>query len=85
MCRRSCGSLAVLLRIVIIWEMLDRRPPAPTSTGQELLPAIDASELRVRAVPSSALFGACRELLIEHAGSLYHLRITQNNKLILTK
>ena len=67
--------------------MLDRRrPPAPaSSTGKEPLPAIDVSEMRVRAVPSSRLFGATREVLIEHAGCLYHLRITQNNKLILTK
>jgi len=66
--------------------MLERRPPAPaSSTGQTPLPATDVAEMRVRAVPSSALFGSQRELLIEHAGSLYHLRITQNNRLILTK
>lgn len=41
-----------------------------------------ASTLVVR---SQELFGAHRELVIEHAGSLYHLRITQNDKLILTK
>jgi len=34
---------------------------------------------------SSTLFGGGRELLIEHAGCWYRLRITQNNKLILTK
>jgi Hemin uptake protein hemP len=34
---------------------------------------------------SELLFGAQREIVIEHAGSLYRLRITQNNKLILTK
>lgn len=34
---------------------------------------------------SNELFGARRELIIEHAGFLYRLRITQNNKLILTK
>ena len=66
--------------------MFDRRPSLPaTATGQQPLPANDASELRVRAVPSIALFGARREIVIEHAGSLYHLRVTQNNKLILTK
>jgi hemin uptake protein HemP len=66
--------------------MLDRRPPVPaSSSGQEPLPAIDLSEMRVRAVQSASLFGSRRELLIEHAGSLYHLRITQNNRLILTK
>lgn len=32
---------------------------------------------------SNELFGRRRELLIEHAGFLYRLRITQNNKLIL--
>jgi hemin uptake protein HemP len=64
--------------------MLERRPPA-SPTNQDSLPASSESELRVRAVPSTSLFGARRELLIEHAGSLYHLRITQNNKLILTK
>lgn len=34
---------------------------------------------------SRELFGERRELVIEHAGCLYRLRITQNNKLILTK
>jgi hemin uptake protein HemP len=34
---------------------------------------------------SGTLFGSRRELVIEHAGCLYRLRITQNNKLILTK
>jgi len=34
---------------------------------------------------SADLFGTRRELLIEHAGCVYRLRITQHNKLILTK
>jgi hypothetical protein len=37
------------------------------------------------ATRSEVLFGHERELLIEHAGSICRLRITQNNKLILTK
>lgn len=36
-------------------------------------------------IAAGTLFGKNRELLIEHAGSQYRLRITQNNKLILTK
>jgi hemin uptake protein HemP len=40
---------------------------------------------RHAAIRSETLFGPRRELLIEHAGSIYRLRITQNNKLILTK
>jgi hemin uptake protein HemP len=31
------------------------------------------------------LFGAARELMIHHEGALYRLRITRNQKLILTK
>lgn len=34
---------------------------------------------------SKQLFGSRREVLIEHAGCTYRLRITQANKLILTK
>jgi hemin uptake protein HemP len=31
------------------------------------------------------LFGKAREILIEHGGALYRLRVTSSNKLILTK
>jgi hemin uptake protein HemP len=31
------------------------------------------------------LFGKAREILIEHAGGVYRLRVTHSNKLILTK
>jgi hemin uptake protein HemP len=34
---------------------------------------------------SVQLFGSTREILIEHGGAYYRLRITQSNKLILTK
>jgi hemin uptake protein HemP len=34
---------------------------------------------------SEQLFGGEREILIEHSGTFYRLRITQSNKLILTK
>lgn len=35
-------------------------------------------------VSSATLFGANRELVIVHKGREYHLRLTQNDKLILT-
>ena len=35
-------------------------------------------------VSSEALLGARRELVIVHNGREYHLRLTQNGKLILT-
>jgi hemin uptake protein HemP len=54
---------------------LSTRQPEHTSGPASVLPVISAG----------TLFGKNRELLIEHAGSQYRLRITQNNKLILTK
>ena len=38
-----------------------------------------------RRLNSSELFGETRELVIEHAGEEYRLRITSQGKLILTK
>jgi len=37
-----------------------------------------------RRITSAELFAGARELIIEHHGRLYQLRITQNGKLILT-
>jgi hemin uptake protein HemP len=36
-------------------------------------------------VPSHVLFAGQRRLLIEHAGEIYTLQITKQNKLLLTK
>jgi hemin uptake protein HemP len=36
-------------------------------------------------VRSTDLFSRSREIMIEHAGAYYRLRLTQSNKLILTK
>lgn len=38
-----------------------------------------------REIPIGDLLGEAREALIIHAGERYRLRITANNKLILTK
>lgn len=38
-----------------------------------------------RRIRSDQLMGEARELLIEHAGCEYRLRVTSQNKLILTK
>lgn len=46
-------------------------------------PAADAS--LARRVSSQALLKGERELVIQHKGSEYHLRLTRNDKLILTK
>jgi hemin uptake protein HemP len=39
----------------------------------------------VRRVSSLALLDGARELVIQHQGNEYHLRLTRNGKLILTK
>lgn len=41
--------------------------------------------LRKQRVLSCDLFGDAQEILIEHAGQEYRLRITRQGKLILTK
>jgi len=38
-----------------------------------------------KAYTSEVLFGDLHEIIISHAGEKYRLRITANNKLILTK
>jgi hemin uptake protein HemP len=58
----------------------------PTSQARQS--RLDRPAMQGRRPPvidAAALFGKQNELLIQHAGSLYRLRITQNNKLILTK
>jgi len=58
---------------------LEQIPPKPASSPREgeLPPA--------RVVTSDALLGSPGRLLILHNGERYTLRITANNKLILTK
>ncbi|AMK79344.1 MULTISPECIES: hemin uptake protein HemP [Methylomonas] len=51
-------------------------------------PAADASPELQQGRPrlnSQLLFGAQNEIVIEHQGDEYRLRITSNDKLILTK
>jgi hemin uptake protein HemP len=39
----------------------------------------------VKRIDSQSLLAGTRELVIEHQGAEYHLRLTRNDKLILTK
>ncbi len=52
-------------------------------------PDAEAQPTRAPTVPAPIdtrdLFGEARELMINHDGALYRLRITRNHKLILTK
>ena len=38
-----------------------------------------------RGIPADLLFRGRQEILIDHSGEIYRLRITRNGKLILTK
>lgn len=53
----------------------------PTRPALKLAP----SSSRTPRVDSRSLLGAGRDLIIDHAGQQYRLRLTRNDKLILTK
>ncbi|GGA08679.1 hemin uptake protein HemP [Dyella caseinilytica] len=51
-----------------------------------LLASVDvAPATPIRRISSQRLLAGERELVIQHLGSEYHLRLTRNGKLILTK
>ena len=54
----------------------------PSGIATEVTPFTAADG--VRRIASKELLGTRGELLIEHHGRLYRLRVTQNDKLILT-
>jgi len=56
--------------------------PLPRLT---LRPRATESSAAVRRISSQSLLDGERELVIQHQGSEYHLRLTRNDKLILTK
>lgn len=74
--------LTSLLRIIIICDMI-KTSEKPDTIAQAHRPAA-AAAARKR-ISSGELFGAVRELVIEHVGEEYRLRITSQGKLILTK
>lgn len=49
------------------------------------LPPAAQQQNGVRRVPLSAILGNDREIIICHRNDEYHLRLTSNNKLLLTK
>lgn len=62
-------------------------PPTPLREAEFRSPAVPGTA-RGPAIPclqSVELFGQAREILIEHGGGYYRLRVTHSNKLILTK
>ncbi len=60
------------------------QPSLPSSRRQNLQPVLSGAA-ETRHISSKSLLEGARELVIQHEGSEYHLRLTRNDKLILTK
>ncbi len=61
-------------------------PSAPSTDSRPQIPTQGRSTFpQARRIDSHTLLGGENLVLIEHAGSNYVLRMTRNNKLILTK
>jgi hemin uptake protein HemP len=84
------------IRIIIIYgihrlepAMFDSNaaPLAVTTppTGDAVNTREPVHSARVARITSGNLLSGRREIVIEHAGQEYHLRLTRNDKLILTK
>jgi hemin uptake protein HemP len=66
--------------------VLSLRQPLPSrAIPRPALPSPTPTAATARRVSSHALLEGERELVIQHQGSEYHLRLTRNDKLILTK
>lgn len=69
-----------------VMAMLDSTATqAPSTEPTITLRDRPAAPPRAARTSSNALLGRGRELVIEHSGQEYHLRLTRNDKLILTK
>ena len=62
--------------------MLNSRPMAGPQPSRS---SIAPPPREARHIDSRHLLAGGKELVIEHAGQRYHLRLTRNDKLILTK
>ncbi|WP_213948757.1 hemin uptake protein HemP [Luteibacter sp. dw_328] len=65
--------------------MLMRSLPLTDNSGRDKVVALRAAPAVARRIESTRLLDGSRELVIEHQGNEYHLRLTRNDKLILTK
>ncbi|MBB3227332.1 hemin uptake protein HemP [Luteibacter sp. Sphag1AF] len=65
--------------------MLMRALPLNEVTPRDKVIPLRAQAVAARRIASKNLLEGSRELVIEHQGNEYHLRLTRNDKLILTK
>ncbi|MCA9117844.1 MAG: hemin uptake protein HemP [Planctomycetaceae bacterium] len=68
-------------------EQTESQPAEQSAVPDEAgsLSADDTPEEPLRTVTSAELLCGQRELLIEHEGEVYRLRVTRNSRLILQK
>jgi hemin uptake protein HemP len=59
--------------------------PVQSSLRRPTLGPVASVVAAARRISSQSLLEGGRELVIQHQGSEYHLRLTRNDKLILTK
>lgn len=64
---------------------LGAEAPARSFRLLSLKQALTPDAPTIRRISSQLLLKGERELVIQHEGSEYHLRLTRNDKLILTK
>ena len=65
--------------------VLSLMPPQARSLRRPTLEPVVSASPSARRISSQSLLEGGRELVIQHQGSEYHLRLTRNDKLILTK
>ncbi|SFU45655.1 Hemin uptake protein HemP [Nitrosomonas eutropha] len=61
-------------------NIIDTQYQADSELNDKLI-----SQFPIKLISSKVLFGIGNEILIQHRGEQYHLRLTRNDKLILTK
>ncbi|MDF3982048.1 hemin uptake protein HemP [Luteibacter sp. PPL201] len=65
--------------------MLVTTPARSEAHGRDKVVPLRPAAVAARRIQSQRLLDGSRELVIEHQGAEYHLRLTRNDKLILTK
>jgi hemin uptake protein HemP len=65
--------------------VLSLSKPSLSRPVRPALLSLTSAVAATRHISSQSLLDGARELVIQHQGSEYHLRLTRNDKLILTK
>lgn len=66
-------------------DTANSNPPLRNKEFRSSAASVNSRGPAIPCLQSMELFGQAREILIEHGGGYYRLRLTHSNKLILTK